>query len=76
LRGGIVLAGGGALVGAVLYVSAEAALVRAVPGLAPAGLLLLGASIALLLSAAVAAALPAAIRASRANPVDLLRDPG
>jgi predicted permease len=76
LRGGIVLAGGGALVGAVLIVSAEAALVRAVPGLAPAGLLLLGASIALMLSAAVAAALPAAIRASRADPVDLLRDPG
>jgi putative ABC transport system permease protein len=76
LRAGLTLAGTGALVGAGLYLVAESTLVRAVPGLAPAGVILIAGSIAVLLLTAGAAAMPAALRASRADPLDLLRDAG
>lgn len=76
LGGGFAVAGVGALVGAILQLSAESALVRLVPGLAPSGPLLLSGAVALLLLAAGLAALPAALRAARADPLALLRDSG
>lgn len=74
LGGGIALGGVGAVVGALMQLSAEVALVRLVPGLAPAGPLLLSGAVGLLVLAAGMAALPAAMRAGRADPLALLRD--
>lgn len=71
---GIALVGVGALIGSLLHLSAESALVRVVPGLAPAGPLLLIAAAGLLLGTGALAALPAALRAGRADPLELLRD--
>lgn len=74
LAGGLGLAGAGAFAGSLLHLSAESALVRLVPGLAPAGPLLLSGAVGLLLLAATLASLPAALRAGRADPLALLRE--
>lgn len=49
---------------------------RVVPGVTPAGLALLIAAVALLVLTGGVAAPPAAPRASRADPLELLRHPG
>ena len=74
LRSGLGLVAGGAIAGIVLYLAVEPVLLRSVPGVLPAGMVLLVGSAGLLLVVALAAALPPALRAGRADPLDLLKD--
>lgn len=76
LGSGLILAALGAGVGVSLHLAVEAVLVSVLPGLQPAGPLLLLVSMAVLLAAAFLAAGPPAWRAGNADPVELLRRDG
>lgn len=73
LGGGLTLVTVGLALGAGGYLMVESALIGFLPGLRPAGPVLLMASVGLLVAAAFVAALPPAVRASRADPLELLR---
>lgn len=73
---GLGVAAAGAVLGIGLHLGVEAVLVTFLPGLEPAGPLLLLASMAVLLFAAVLAAAPPAWKAGNADPLELLRHDG
>jgi putative ABC transport system permease protein len=73
---GLAVAAVGAALGVGLHLAVEAVLVAFLPGVKPAGPLLLLAATAILLLAAVLAATPPAWKAGNADPLELLRQDG
>ncbi len=73
---GVAVAAAGAILGIGLHLAVEAVLVAFLPGVQPAGPLLIMTSAAVLLLAAVLAAAPPAWKAGNADPLELLRHDG